>query len=48
VPFEFEHTQTEAVDQTLGGEHDDIPEAKPETHEPPHPGFPEEKGHKRG
>jgi trigger factor len=48
VPFEFEHTQTEAVDQTLGGEHDDIPEAKPETHEPPHPGFPGEKGRKRG
>ncbi len=47
VPFEFEHTQVEAVDQALGGEHGDIPEAKPEAHEPPHGGFPEAKGHKR-
>ena len=47
VPFEFEHTQAETVDQALGGEHDNIPEAKPETHEPPHSGFPEEKGRKR-
>ena len=47
VPFEFEHTQVEAVDQALGGEHGDIPEAKPESHEPPQGAYPEEKGHKR-
>jgi trigger factor len=47
VPFQFEHTHAEAVNQALSGEHDDIPEAIPEAHEPPHAGFPEEKGHKR-
>jgi trigger factor len=46
VPFKFEHTQAETVDQALGGEHeDDIPEAKPGSSEPHQPGFPEEKGH---
>jgi len=35
------------VDQALGGEHDDIPDAKPEPHEPSYPGKPEEKGRKR-
>ncbi len=33
VPFEFERTDTEAIDQTLGGEHGDIPAAKPAAHE---------------
>jgi trigger factor len=47
VPFDFEHSQTEAVDQALGGEQDDIPEAKPESHEASQGGFPEDKGHKR-
>jgi trigger factor len=47
VPFEFEHTQVEAVDQALGGEHGDIPEAKPESHEPTQGAYPEEKGHKK-
>jgi trigger factor len=47
VPFEFEHTQVEAVDQALGGEQGDIPEAKPESHEPTQGAYPEEKGHKR-
>ena len=43
-PFEFEHTQAETIDQALGGEqHDDIPDAKPEPHEPHSGGFPEEK-----
>ena len=43
VPFEFEHAQVEAVDQALGGEHGDIPDAKPESHEPPRGDFPEDK-----
>ena len=47
VPFEFEHAQVEAVDQALSGEQGDIPDAKPESHEPPRGTFPEEKGHKR-
>jgi trigger factor len=46
VPFEFEHTQVEAVDQALGGEHD-IPDAIPESHETPQGDFPEDKKHKR-
>jgi len=48
VPFEFERTQAEAIDQALGGEHADIPDAKRETHKHPHEGFPEEKEHRRG
>jgi trigger factor len=47
VPFEFEHTQVEAIDQALGGEHGDIPEAKLEAHEAPQGDFPEDKKHKR-
>jgi trigger factor len=47
VPFEFEHTQAEAVDQALGGAHDDIPDAKPDAHAHPQGGFPEEKGWKK-
>jgi trigger factor len=43
VPFEFERTETEAIDQSLSGEHVDIPEAQPEAHEPHHGGIPEEK-----
>jgi trigger factor len=42
VPFSFERTDAEAIDQNLGGEHGDIPEAKPETHEYHHGGIPEE------
>ncbi|HEY4760162.1 MAG TPA: trigger factor [Thermoguttaceae bacterium] len=36
VPFDFEHTDAEAIDQALSGEHGDIPDAKPETHEHHH------------
>ncbi|MGW8257994.1 MAG: trigger factor, partial [Thermoguttaceae bacterium] len=42
VPFEFERTSAEAVDQAISGEIADIPEAKPETHEHHHGGIPEE------
>jgi trigger factor len=39
VPFEFERTQTEAIDQALGGQHgEDIPDAKPEPHKEEIPG----------
>ena len=48
VPFEFEHTHAEAIDQALGGDtHGDIPEAKAGTHEPHADGSPEEKGHEK-
>jgi trigger factor len=47
VPFEFEHTQAEAVNQALGGAHDDIPEAKPGAHETPSGGAPDQKARKR-
>jgi trigger factor len=47
VPFEFEHSQVEAVDQAVGGEHGDIPDAKPELHEAPRGDYPEDEKHKR-
>jgi trigger factor len=43
VPFEFEHTQAEAIDQALTGPEADIPVAKHEGHEPPQGGFTGEK-----
>ncbi|MBN1588893.1 MAG: trigger factor [Pirellulales bacterium] len=33
VPYEFETSETEAIDQAAGGHEDDIPKAKPEGHE---------------
>ena len=47
VPFDFEHTQVEAVDQALGGEQDDIPDAKPEVHEAPRGDYPDNEKQKR-
>jgi len=41
VPYEFEATDTEAVDQAAGGHQSDIPEAKPESGEAAPGGRPE-------
>jgi trigger factor len=43
VPYEFERTDTEAVDAAAGGRQSDIPEAKPDRRDAAPGGKPEER-----
>ena len=43
VPFEFERSDAEALDQAAGGHGDEIPEAKPESSHPTESSRPEER-----